>query len=146
MIEAALILPMLLLLTMSIADFGTLFYVHLALENGVSQATRYAVTGQLMDDPLNPGTKLSRQDSIKLAMREATPSLTINDSNFIFTHCTPNGGACTWSGGSGGPGDIGKVEIGYTWTFVNPLLWPFFTNGQITLAADSAMKNESKFQ
>jgi Flp pilus assembly protein TadG len=144
LIEAALILPMLLLLSISIADFGTLFYLHLALENGVSQATRYAVTGQLMDDPLNPGTKLSRVDSIKLAMRQATPTLTISDSAFTFTHQSP--GAGTWLAGTGGPGDIGKVEIGYTWKFLNPLLWPFFTNGQIILAADSAMKNESKFQ
>jgi hypothetical protein len=144
LIEAALILPMLLLLTISIADFGTLFYVHLALENGVSQATRYAVTGNLMDDPLNPGGKLSREDSIKTVMRQTTPTLTISDSAFTFTHRVPGGGA--WLGGSGGPGDIGKVEIGYTWKFLNPLLWPFFTNGQITLTADSAMKNESKFQ
>jgi TadE-like protein len=147
LIEAALILPMLLLLSISIADFGTLFYVHLAIENGVSQATRYAVTGNLVDDPLNPGSKLSREDSIKSIMRQATPTLTINDSSFTFTHCTPKGATCPWTGGSGGPGDIGRVEIGYSWKFLNPLLWPFFPpNGQITLKADSAMKNESKFQ
>ena len=61
LMEAALVLPLLLLLTISIADFGTLFYVHLAIENGVSQATRYAVTGNLVDDPANPGSKLSRE-------------------------------------------------------------------------------------
>src|ERR1700674_5086307 len=105
LIEAALILPMLLLLSISIADFGTLFYVHLALENGVSQATRYAVTGLLMDDPLNPGNKLSREESIKLVMRQSTPTLTISDSAFTFTHQSPGAGA--WVGGSGGPGDIG---------------------------------------
>ena len=46
MLEAAIITPLLLLLTFSIVDFGALFYVYLALENGVSQATRYGVTGQ----------------------------------------------------------------------------------------------------
>ena len=40
LLEAAIITPLLLLLTFSIADFGGLFYVYLALENGVSQATR----------------------------------------------------------------------------------------------------------
>ena len=39
--------PLLLLLTFSIVDFAALFYVYLALENGASQATRYAVTGQV---------------------------------------------------------------------------------------------------
>ena len=45
LVEAAIITPLLLLLTFSIVDFGSLFYGYLALENGVSQATRYAVTG-----------------------------------------------------------------------------------------------------
>ena len=36
MLEAAIITPLLLLLTFSIVDFGALFYVYLALENGVS--------------------------------------------------------------------------------------------------------------
>jgi hypothetical protein len=136
---------MLLLLSISIADFGTLFYVHLSIENGVSQATRYAVTGNLVDDPLNPGSKLSREESIKAIMRQATPTLTIGDSSFTFTHQPPAGGA--WIAGSGGPGDIGRVEIGYSWTFLNPLLWPFFPpSGQINLKAASSMKNESLFK
>jgi len=51
MVEAAIITPFLMLLTFSIGDFASIFYVYLALENGASQATRYAVTGNLMDDP-----------------------------------------------------------------------------------------------
>ena len=42
LLEAAIITPLLLLLTFSIVDFGSMFYVYLALENGVSQATRFA--------------------------------------------------------------------------------------------------------
>jgi hypothetical protein len=130
----------LLLLTFSIVDFGALFYVYLALENGVSQATRFAVTGTLLDDPGKPGTKLSRQDSIKLAMRLATPTLTIDDSAFTFSHMAPGGSS--WSGGSGGPNELEKVSIDYTWKFFNPMLWAFFTGGEIKLTVDSAMKNE----
>jgi hypothetical protein len=140
LVETALITPLLLLLTFSIVDFGALFYVYLALENGVSQATRFAVTGNLMDDPLNPGTPLSRDNSIKLAMRRATPTLTIDDSAFTFSHMAPGG--ATWLGGSGGPNELAKVSIGYTWRFFNPMLSVFFAGGQITLNVDSAMKNE----
>ena len=46
LVEAAVLTPLLLLLTFSIMDFASLFYVYLALENGVSQASRYGVTGQ----------------------------------------------------------------------------------------------------
>ena len=144
LVEAALITPLLLLLTFSIVDFGSLFYVYLALENGVSQATRYGVTGNLMDDPLNPGTKLSRENSMETAMRQATPTLTIPGQAFTFRHM-PAGGAA-WLGGTGGPGDVEKLSVDYTWTFVNPLLWPFFPGGQITLSVDSSMKNESRLQ
>ena len=140
LLEGAIITPLLLLLTFSIVDFGALFYVYLALENGVSQATRFAVTGNLLPNPANPATLLSRDESIKLAMRQATPTLTIPDGAFTFSNMAPGGS--TWAPGSGGPNQLAKVSIGYTWTFFNPMMWAFFPNGQITLNVDSAMKNE----
>jgi uncharacterized membrane protein (UPF0127 family) len=143
-VEAAIITPLLLLLTLSICDFGALFYVYLALENGVGQASRYGVTGSLMNDPANPGNTLSRTDSIKTAMRQATPTLTLPDSAFSFSFMAP--GAAGWTAGTGGPGDIGKVTVDYTWTLMTPLLRPFFTGGQAHLRVDSAMKNEAAFQ
>ncbi len=51
LVETAMVIPLLLLLTFAVVDFATLFYVYLALENGVSSATRYAVTGQFANDP-----------------------------------------------------------------------------------------------
>ncbi len=141
MLEAALITPLLLLLTFSIVDFGVLFYVYLALENGVSQATRYGVTGAVMDDPASPGTPLSRTASIQLAMRQATPSLTIADSAFTFQH-RPSGPGGAWVGGPGGPTEIDKVTVVYTWNLICPLLWPFFPGGAVNLTVDSVMKNE----
>jgi Flp pilus assembly protein TadG len=141
MIEAAIITPLLLLLTFSIVDFASLFYVYLALENGVSQATRYAVTGRQMDDPSNPGTLLNRSGSIMLVMRQATPTLTIPDSAFSFSHMNP--GASSWSAGTGGPNQYEKVTVNYTWDLMTPLIRPFFPNGQIQFTVDSVMKNES---
>ena len=143
LVEAAIITPLLMLLTFSIVDFASIFYVYLALENGVSQATRYGITGNLMDDPLNPGTPMSRQASIMTAMRRATPTLTLNDSAFTFAHLPMGGGA--WVGGVGGPNEIDKVTIRYTWNIMTPLLRPFFPGGQINITVDSAMKNEERF-
>ncbi len=141
MLEAAIITPLLLLLTFSVVDFASMFYVYLALENGVSQATRFGVTGQTMANPLNPSTQLNRAESIKLAMRQATPTLTIDDSAFTFTFMTPPGGS--WSSGTGGPGDIGKVTVDYTWSVMTPLIRPFFPSGQMHFTVSSSMKNES---
>ena len=144
LLEAAIITPLLLLLTFSIADFGSLFYCYRALENGVSQATRVAVTGNAMSDPAHPGSTLSRPDSIKAAMRDATPTLNIPDSAFTFQHM-PVGGT-TWLGGTGGPNDIERVTITYTWPLMTPLLSPFFPGGALTMKVESMMKNEGRFQ
>ena len=48
LIEAALVTPLLLLLSFAVIDFALLFYVYLALGSGVGQATRYATTGQIV--------------------------------------------------------------------------------------------------
>ena len=136
LVEAAFIMPLLLLLTFSMVDFGTLFYAYLALENGVSQASRYGVTGNVVAGQ-------TRQESIKTAMRQATPTLTIGDGAFSFSHLRPGQG--TWDAGVGGPNDIDKVTVNYNWTLLTPLVRPFFANGQITLVVESAMKNEATF-
>jgi hypothetical protein len=144
LVEAALLTPLLLLLTFGIVDFSSLFWVYLSLENGVSQATRYGVTGNQLDDPAHPGTPLSRTDSIKQIMRDATPNLTIPDGAFTFSHIPPGGGG--WVSGTGGPGAIEKVTITYAWTPLTPLIRPFFSGGRITMRVESSMKNESRFE
>jgi Flp pilus assembly protein TadG len=138
LIEAAILTPLLLLLSFSIVEFASIFYVYLALENGVTQATRFAVTGQTLNDPVT-GTPMSRQASVILAMQRATPSLTIDSSAFSFSHLS--GG--TWSPGFAASGEVGKVTVDYTWSIMTPLLKPFFTNGRVHVTVDSAMKNES---
>jgi Flp pilus assembly protein TadG len=137
MIEAAIVLPLILLLTFGTIEFASVFYVYLSLQNGVSQATRYAVTG-------NTANGASRVDSIKTAMRQATPTLTIPDTAFTFQHL-PEGGT-TWVGGAGGPNAVERVSVNYTWTFFTPLMRPFFPSGTMTIRVDSTMKNEARWQ
>jgi hypothetical protein len=136
LVEAAIMTPLLLLLTFAIVDFAGLFYVYLALENGASQATRYAVTGQVISGQ-------TREQSIKSAMRAATPTLTIDDSVFSFSHMRP--GESVWRSGTGGEGDIGRLTITYPWNLMTPLIRPFFTGGQLIIRVESAMKNERRF-
>jgi Flp pilus assembly protein TadG len=144
LIEAAIITPLMVFMTFSIVDFATIMYAYLALENGVSQATRFAVTGNVLDDPDKPGSKLSRKDSIIAAMRNATPTLTIPDEAFTFSHLPT--GASTWVSGTGGPNAIEKVSVEYRWSLLSPVLRPFLPDGQIRLVVDSAMKNEGRFE
>ena len=141
LVEAAIITPLLLVLTFSIVDFAAMFYCYLALEHGVSQATRFAITGQQMSAS---GSPIGREASIKAAMREATPTLTIPDNAFSFSFMPMNGSS--WASGLGGANDVGRVTVNYTWNFMTPLIRPFFSNGQINLRVQSTMKNETVFQ
>jgi Flp pilus assembly protein TadG len=136
LVEAAIMTPILLLLTFSIVDFAGLFYVYLAIENGASQATRYAVTGQIVSGQ-------TREDSIKAAMRDATPTLTLEDDMFTFSHMRP--GTSVWVSGTGAEGDIGRLTVTYPWNLMTPVIRPFFTNGQLVIRVESAMKNERRF-
>lgn len=140
LLEAAIITPLLLLLTFSIVDFAAMFYVNLSLESAVSQATRFGVTGRTMPDPSNPGGSLDRRGSIIAAMRTAAPTLTIPDAAFSFSHMPA--GSSTWQGGVGGPGAIERVTVNYTWTFYTPTVRAFFPGGQVNLQVQSMMKNE----
>jgi Flp pilus assembly protein TadG len=134
LIEAAVLTPLLLLVTFGIVDFGALFYVNLALENGVSQAARYGVTGNVV-------AGLTREQSVMAAMRQATPTLTIADSAFSFSYLAP--GATVWTSGVAPPGDIEMVTVNYTWQIMTPVIQPFFTNGQVNFTVQSSMLTES---
>jgi Flp pilus assembly protein TadG len=136
MLEAAFIAPLLFLITFAIVDFASILYVHLALQNGVGQASRYGVTGQVIAGQ-------SREGSIRTAMRQATPTLTLADAAFTFSNLPA--GSSTWAGGSGGAGAVDKVTVRYTWTLLTPVLRPFFPTGRINFTVESVMKNEGVF-
>jgi hypothetical protein len=134
LLEAAIVTPLLLLLTFAICDFSTLLFVYLALENGVTQATRAGITG-------NQG---AREAALMQAMRDATPALSIPDGAFTFSHLSP--GASGWAGGAGGPDDIDKMTVDYSWTLMTPLLRPLFPGGALHSRVESARKNEWRFE
>ena len=50
LVEFSLTLPILLLLTFGIIEFGRLFQSWVTIQNAVREATRYATTGQFNDD------------------------------------------------------------------------------------------------
>ena len=135
--ETAIGILVLVLLTFSVIDAGLLFFAYLTLQNGVTEATRFSVTGQQETDPGDPANKLSREDTLKRVMRASTPGLVIADGDFSFYDVT------TRSPGMGGPSDVIQVTVTHPWQLLSPLLWPFVGNGGvITLHVSATMKNE----
>jgi hypothetical protein len=138
LVELAMILPLLIFLVLAIVDFSVLFYVYQSMEHGISEATRYGITGQQKPDPENRGNYLSREDSIKLVMRENNPIIVLDNSSFTFEHLS----GTSWTTGSGGPNDISRVTVNYEWRPITPLVSALFTGGKIPLRVSSTMKNE----
>ena len=142
LLETAAVLPLLLLLTFAVADFSGLFYGYLALENGVSQATRFAVTGQVQDNPATTGPPSTDEQimAIKNAMESATPTLDASKFVYLFQYYSDT--SEDWQPGVGGPNDPVKVIINYDWPLMTPLIGAFFLGGSINLEVSSTMKNE----
>jgi len=137
LVETGIGIVLLVLVTLSIVDAARLFYIYLTLQDGVTQATRYAVTGQQMDNPSNPSGKLSREDSIRQVMHNLTPGIPIDDGDIKFWDVTAN------KAGAGDHDDIIQVTVTHRPQLINPMLWPFVGgNGVITLQVSSTMKNE----
>jgi Flp pilus assembly protein TadG len=137
-VETAMSIVLLLLLTFSVVDAGLLFFAYLTLQNGVTEATRFAVTGHQNPDPNNPGNNLSREDTLMQLMRASTPGLKIDAADVSFYNVTRK-----TTGNIGGPDDVIQVTVRHQWQLLSPLLWPFVGNGgTLTLRASATMKNE----
>jgi Flp pilus assembly protein TadG len=133
LVEAAFILPLILLVICSLMEFSGVLYTRMALQNGVSQATRFAITRAIL-------TGKSREESIKAVLRRRTPRITLDDSNIAFSHRLPGGR--TWDAGTGPPRSIERLTVTYKWHVMTPVMARFFPADGITIVAESAMKNE----
>ena len=134
LVETAIGIVLLMLLTFSVVDAAMLFFAYLTLQNGVTAATRFGVTGQ---DPNDDDHPTRHEDSIKRVMRDATPGLTLENGEFTFYNIT------TQSSGTGGPNDIIQVTVTHPLSLISPMVWPLVGNGGvITLRVSAMMRNE----
>ena len=133
LVETAIGIVLLVLLSLSVVEAAMLFFAYLTLQNGVTAATRFGVTGQ---DPNDDDHPTRHEDSIMRVMRDAT-GLTLEDGEFTFYDIT------TQSSGTGGPNDIIQVTVTHPWLLISPMVWPLVGNGGvITLRVSAMMRNE----
>jgi len=76
-VEFLLALPLALLLLAGIFEFGRHFYTRLSMRNAVSEAARFAVTGQTLTDPTT-GQPMARSTSIVQVIIDRAAALQIN--------------------------------------------------------------------
>jgi Flp pilus assembly protein TadG len=130
LVEAAIALPLLVVLILSVVDVGILVGIELALQHGVSQASRYGSTGRSQSGA-------TREDSIINELRKAAPSLTIAPADVSFTNLSKVAAL-----GAGGPTDVVMLSVKHDWRLVSPLLKFFFTNGTATINVSATVANE----
>ena len=134
LVEVGIIILPLVTISFAVLDFAGILYTFLAMQNGVSQATRFAVTGNTVND--SSGQAMPRDQAIRQAMRGATPGFQIPDGAFTFTNVSKG------TSGTGGPNDIIRVTVAYDWQLLTPVLRPFIPSGYVTVRVASTMRNE----
>lgn len=129
LVEFTLVLPLLLVLFFSIIEFSLYFYTRVSLRHVVRESARFAVTGNTLTD--STGAPMSRVQSIQNLIVKGAPGITISPSD--ITLVPANGG---------GPGEVVRISVNYTYTAKLPPFRLFFPNGRLIINVATVTKNE----
>jgi Flp pilus assembly protein TadG len=140
MVEVAIGLFLLLVLTMAAIDFGYMFSTKVTLQNAVRQAGRYAMTGRCITGSDGSCSK-TRYNSIVATLQDYSLGfLNSNNTGDVTFVCTDKGGGCPNQ--AGGPGDQVTISVAYPYGFLSPLLAAFFPSHAYTVRVSAAFTNE----
>jgi hypothetical protein len=145
LVEFSLVVPLFILLTFGIIDFGWYFFVEHTLQYATREGMRLALVGRkLMDEHGNP---MSREASIIKTIKD-TASLAVDPSS-LSIYIFPIGDDYTdpehWEDldpYAGGPGSYMRVKTRYAYKFLTPLIGAFFTGGSTLVEAQGTYRNE----
>jgi len=128
-VEFALVLPLFLVLTFGVLDFGRLFWTQETLSYALRQAGRYAVTGQ---HQTNGTSTVSRvQSIINVAQQYA--------AGIPLTGITVTSGGVT--NFAGGPGSTVVISLTTGLQLVTPI-GAYFPNNTYTFTTSVGFRNE----
>lgn len=134
---ASIVFSMLLFATF---DFGRMYYYQSKLQRAVAQSSRFATTGNTLDDPDKPGVALSREDSIVHMIKMLSGISDLAPADVQIASMTRTG---TLVPGVGGPGDVVTVSVHYRVNVLAPFLHAVFPGGQYEFTASTTFRNDS---
>jgi len=138
-VEAALALPVMIMLVLAVIDFARIHHTRSRVQNAVSQATRFAITGNRLADDDNPGVLLSREASIAQLVREISRIDDIDPSEVEILTVKPDGRIIA---GAGGPGDVIVVRVSHGVDVLTPGLDRVFPDRRYRFTCVSRFRNE----
>jgi Flp pilus assembly protein TadG len=152
LVEAAVTLPLVLLLALGVIDIGRAFYYREAVTNATRQALRVAVSQNQQatanaicasagagpiavttTSPITPATAsiatIVNQAALESSSNGTPAGSAINGGTISVTfHCLAGAAVTNASGNGNGPSDPGSdavsVTINYSFAVITPLLWP----------------------
>ncbi len=138
-----------LLVVFGTAEFGWYFLHTHTMNTAVSEGVRVGATGAVLDDPDNPGTPLSREDSIKKAIQDRVDGVMVIDPANIHIFEVVEG---DWSdpadpavAADGGSGAFMRVRVTYNHEFFTDFVGGFFEggNGFRPIISEATFRNEN---
>lgn len=137
-LEMALVSTMVMMLLSGVFDLANYFQTRSRIQYASSQAARFAITGQQVEDPDDPGTLLSREASIIHILTQVS-GIEYDDSEVDVLTVAPDGSLVD---GPGGPGDIVLVRVQYELEVVTPGLKKLFDDGMAGIRCSARFRNE----
>ncbi|HVT35185.1 MAG TPA: TadE/TadG family type IV pilus assembly protein [Nevskiaceae bacterium] len=135
-VEAAIVLPLFMLLMFCIIDFGRLLFTQTTLQHAMREGGRYGVTGRRLPNPADPKSLESRLDSIKQIVQQSAIGVNVKPGDIVIS--SARGG----NGNAGGPGDTLTISLTYDFVFATPLVAQFFNHGSYTFTTSTSFRNE----
>ena len=132
LVEFALVIPFVLFLFFGVFEFGRFYFARMTMQHAVAEATRFAVTGNVLSDTL--GDPMTRANSIVQVISRNARSLDVDVDRIVID---PSDG--------GGPGDVVRVSASFTFQFVVPGYNKLTPDGELEFRVSTAMKNEPFF-
>lgn len=127
LVEFAVVFPVLMSIFLGIFEFSRHFYTRLTVRHAVAEATRFAVTGNVLNDP-STGNPLSRTESIKQVILDQASQLSVDVNNISVV--------------DGGPEQIVRVSVSFHYVYALPYLNHL---APVDFTISTAMRNEPYF-
>jgi hypothetical protein len=142
--EFAMVFPVLLILILSVMDFGLCFFAQHTLQFATREGVRIALVGRTLTDA--GGTPMTRVASIVQTIQDkasiAMPPGAVNISIYAIPADLSDPGGWQGTQDAGVGGEYMRVRTSYDYHFITPVLAFVFKGGYLTLRAQSTYRNE----
>jgi|SRR5471032_2813797 len=140
-VEMALVAPLLLLVLIGTVEMSMVYFASLTMQYAVREAARYAVTGQVNDDPNTANQQ--RYLAVLQKLQDSSAGLYAKVSPVLVVNNTTYSTAASYTANMfGNPGDIVVLQVLCSWKLATPVLNMVFPGGVYKFTVGATMQNE----